>query len=72
MTHNTPDHDVVLTCPRCDKHGFVRLEHELDKFECVYCHYTDHLNSSSSSKKELGIGFLPFVLLILALTLLVM
>jgi hypothetical protein len=68
MTH---DHDVVLTCPRCHEHGLVRLDHEIDMFECVYCKKEVHLKNSRRFNKGLGIGFIPFWLLIIGLFLLV-
>jgi len=41
---------TVLECPKCKKHGLVRLHSESDIFECVYCHYKDDLTKNLTSK----------------------
>lgn len=67
-------HDVVLKCPKCGKDGLVRLESRQDVFECVYCRYKDDLNSqkggSDSDNSTGGLGFIPFVGLLILLMLL--
>jgi ribosomal protein L37AE/L43A len=40
----------VLECPKCKKHGFVRLHSDSDIFECVYCHYKDDLTKGFNAK----------------------
>jgi hypothetical protein len=44
----------VLECPKCRKHGLVRLHSESDIFECVYCHYKDDLTKEAEAKPFSG------------------
>ncbi len=62
------DEEVVLECPKCRKHGLVRLKHAADdEFECVYCHNREVLNKTSSDSSDIWM-----VLLALATALVVL
>jgi hypothetical protein len=56
------DEEVVLECPKCRKHGLVRLKHSADdEFECVYCHNREVLNDSASEGSNAWMVILALV-----------
>ena len=62
------DEEVVLECPKCQRHGLVRLKHSAeDEFECVYCHRREVLNHSTPEEDNNWMLILALVTTVIVL-----